>query len=66
MKMLTPENDNPAGMSWHVTKIDSESTLIFHAGGDPGFRTEFILIPEKAMGVVVMTNSWEHQIEPIA
>jgi len=65
-KMLTVENDNPAGLSFHVAKVDSVTTLIFQAGGDPGFRTEFILIPEKGMGVVVMTNSWEHQIEPLA
>ena len=65
-KMLTPENDNPAGLSFHVEKIDSITTLIFHAGGDPGFRTEFIIIPEKAIGVVMMTNSWEHQIQPLA
>jgi len=65
-KMLTPENDNPAGLSWHVAEVDSATTLIFHAGGDPGFRTELILIPEKAMGVIIMTNSWEHQIEPLA
>lgn len=65
-KMWSPENDNPAGLSWHVTKVDEKTTLVFHAGGDPGFRTELILIPEKALGVVVMTNSWEHQIEPLA
>jgi len=64
--MLTQQNGNPAGLSWHVQQVDSVTTLIFHAGGDPGFRTEIILIPEKAMGVVVMTNSWEHQIEPLA
>ncbi len=64
--MLTQQNDNPAGLSWHVQQVDSTTTLIFHAGGDPGFRTELILIPEKAMGVVIMTNSWEHQIEPLA
>jgi len=64
-KMLTPVNDNPAGLSFHVDKTDSV-TFIYHAGGDPGFRTEFILIPEKRLGVVVMTNQWEHQIEPLA
>jgi len=64
--MLKTEKDNPAGLSWHVQEIDSVTSLIFHAGGDPGFRTEFILIPEKAAGVIVMTNSWEHQIEPLA
>ena len=65
-KMFTLENDNPAGLSWHITEVDSTTTLIFHAGGDPGFRTEFVLIPEKAMGVIMMANSWEHQIEPLA
>ena len=65
-KMLTLENDNPAGLSWHITEVDSTMTLIFHAGGDPGFRTELILIPEKQLGVVIMANMWEHQIEPLA
>ncbi len=65
-KMLTPDNDNPAGLGFHIEKIDSGTTLIFHAGGDPGFRTEFILVPEKELGVVVLTNSWEHQVQPLA
>lgn len=65
-KMLTPENDHPAGLGFQVEKIDSMTTLIFHAGGDPGFRTEFILVPEKEQGVVVMTNAWEHQVQPLA
>ena len=37
-KMLTPDNENPAGLSWHIIKVDSATTLIYHAGGDPGFR----------------------------
>ena len=65
-EMLTSENDNPVGLSFHISVVDSVTTLVFHAGGDPGFRTEFLLIPEKKMGVVVMTNLWEHQIEPLA
>jgi tetratricopeptide (TPR) repeat protein len=40
--------------------------MLSHGGGDPGYRTEFYIIPEKRIGVIVMANCWEDPINPIA
>jgi CubicO group peptidase (beta-lactamase class C family) len=57
--------DNPVGISWLLEDFDNLK-LLSHGGGDPGYRTEFYIIPKKGLGVVVMANCWEDQINPIA
>lgn len=57
--------DNPFGVSWLIEDF-GQYRLLSHGGGDPGYRTEFYIIPEKSLGVVVMANCWEDQINPIA
>ncbi len=57
--------DNPVGISWLIEDFGPYK-LFSHGGGDPGYRTEFYIVPEKAVGVVVMANCWEDQINPIA
>jgi len=57
--------DNPVGISWLIEDFGPYK-LLSHGGGDPGYRTEFYIIPEKSIGVIVMANCWEDQINPIA
>lgn len=57
--------DNPVGISWLIENFGPYK-MFSHGGGDPGYRTEFYIIPDKAVGVVVMANCWEDQINPIA
>jgi len=57
--------DNPVGISWLIEDFGGYK-LFSHGGGDPGYRIEFYIIPEKSVGVVVMANCWEDQINPIA
>jgi CubicO group peptidase (beta-lactamase class C family) len=57
--------DNPVGISWLIEDFGPYG-LFSHGGGDPGYRTEFYIVPEKAIGVVVMANCWEDEINPIA
>ena len=57
--------DNPVGISWLIEDIGPYK-LFSHGGGDPGYRTEFYIIPEKSIGVIVMANGWEDPINPIA
>jgi len=57
--------DNPVGISWLIEDF-GQNKLFSHGGGDPGYRTEFYIIPEKSVGVIVMANCWEDQINPIA
>ncbi len=57
--------DNPVGISWLIEEFGPYK-LFSHGGGDPGYRTEFYIIPEKSAGVVVMANCWEDEINPIA
>jgi CubicO group peptidase (beta-lactamase class C family) len=57
--------DNSVGISWLIEDF-GPYRLFSHGGGDPGYRAEFYIIPEKAIGVIVMANCWEDQINPIA
>ncbi|NIM20422.1 MAG: serine hydrolase [Candidatus Latescibacteria bacterium] len=57
--------DNSFGLGWMLEEFGSYR-MYSHGGGDPGFRTEFYILPEESVGVVVMTNSWDEDINPIA
>jgi CubicO group peptidase (beta-lactamase class C family) len=43
------------GLSWFIGEYRGEKT-IGHGGGDTGFSTDFVMLPEKSMAVVVMCN----------
>ena len=49
------EYDEAVGLSWFITNYRGEQ-LIFHGGGDTGFRSNLYLLPEKGMAVVVLCN----------
>lgn len=44
------------GFGWYQAEIDGQSAFE-HGGGFPGWQTEFSFVPDKQMGVGVMTNS---------
>ncbi len=43
------------GIGWQVY-ADSNSTVLRHSGGGPGFSTEMQLCPEKNLGIVLFMN----------
>lgn len=59
----TPDNPRMPGeqhgyaMGWGVTDY-RDHTLISHAGGVNGYRSEIMLVPEADLAVVVLTNSY--------
>jgi len=46
------------GISWFLEKKDGQM-LVSHSGGDHGFVSDLVLIPDANMGLVLMCNS-EH------
>jgi CubicO group peptidase (beta-lactamase class C family) len=56
---------NTVGVSWMLEEI-GHCRLYSHGGGDPGYRTEFYIVPEESIGIIVMANSWDVNINPIA
>jgi len=47
--------ENYVGLSWFLREYRDEKT-IGHGGGDTGFNTNFIMLPEKSIAVVVLCN----------
>ena len=43
-------------LGW-FTGDDGDTHLIFHSGGNPGYRSMIVLVPAAKTGVVVLTNS---------
>lgn len=44
------------GLSWFIGEYKGHK-VISHIGGDTGFRSEFMILPDEEMAVVMMTNS---------
>ncbi len=49
------ESDNAVGLSWFLGSHRGEKT-ISHGGGDTGFNSFLLLLPERSSAVVVMCN----------
>ena len=47
--------ENSIGLSWFINNYNGEKT-IGHGGGDVGFSTNFVMLPEKSIAAVVMSN----------
>lgn len=47
--------DQSIGLSWFLGKYRGEAT-IGHGGGDTGFNTNFVLLPEKSLALIVLCN----------
>ena len=70
-EMLRPQNQdaslessNPIGLGWFLQRSilsegNGEIIVASHGGGTPLFRTSLAIMPEKKLGVVVLTNSTE-------
>jgi len=43
------------GLSWFLGEYNGNK-VVSHAGGDRGFRTQFILFPDQKFGIVLMLN----------
>lgn len=43
------------GLSWFLRDYKDEK-LVGHSGGDTGFGTYFMMVPEKSIGIVVLCN----------
>lgn len=48
------ENLN-VGLSWFIGNYKGNK-IIFHSGGDTGYRSQLVLVPEKNIGVVLACN----------
>ena len=66
-EMLRPQNEavtldfeKRIGLGWFLN-YDNETNqkIAFHTGGSPLFYTALVILPEKKIGVVVLTNSAE-------
>ena len=51
------EKFSNVGISWQLGKHRDYAT-VGHGGSDTGFRTDLLMIPDKRMAVVVVTNAW--------
>jgi tetratricopeptide (TPR) repeat protein len=58
-------NINSAGIGWHIEPFDGKK-MVYHDGGDPGYRTEFRMIPHLSLAVIIMRNCWEPPLTEIA
>lgn len=56
--------DSYIGLSWFLSKFRNENT-IGHSGGDTGFRTDFIMLPEKNVSIIVLCNLSPAPVENI-
>ncbi len=46
------------GLGWFLGQREGQRT-VFHSGGDTGFRSYILLLPEDAIGIVLASN-WEN------
>lgn len=53
------------GLFWYLGELDGHR-VVFHAGGDTGFRSFEILLPDDQIGVVVASNWYETDTPKIA
>ena len=56
-KMIKPsfESFSHIGLGFQLSKIDSKST-VGHYGGDKGYRSYLLMIPEEKIGLVLLAN----------
>jgi CubicO group peptidase (beta-lactamase class C family) len=54
-KIGREDSDNAMGLSWFLGSHRGEKT-VSHGGGDTGFNSYLILLPEKSSAVVVLCN----------
>jgi hypothetical protein len=45
------------GLSWFLSDYAGYQTVI-HGGGDIGYRTDFVMVPDAGVAVIVLSNYW--------
>lgn len=56
-KAQAPANgDAKVGLSWFLYDFEGHQ-MIGHSGGDPGYRSQFAMIPDKGIAVALLCNS---------
>jgi CubicO group peptidase (beta-lactamase class C family) len=45
------------GLSWFLSDYAGYQT-VFHGGGDIGYRTHFVMVPDAGVAVIVLSNYW--------
>ncbi|MBN1148269.1 MAG: beta-lactamase family protein [Anaerolineales bacterium] len=53
------------GLSWFISEYKGER-IIQHGGGDTGFRTHFVLLPERQAAAIVLCNTIPAPVEAVA
>lgn len=54
-KLLWKQYTRGIGLSWFMGRFNKIQT-IRHGGGDTGYATEFVMMPEKNIAIVVLSN----------
>ena len=52
------------GLSWFIGEYRGHKT-IYHSGGDVGYRTNFVMLPNKSAAIVVLFNAMPAPIEAV-
>jgi CubicO group peptidase (beta-lactamase class C family) len=65
LKAWTPDSLNKHyGLGWQVDSFGGKR-MVFHGGGGPGFRSNFVMIPEDKVCVFLLTNNENSNLDPL-
>lgn len=53
------------GLGWFLGEYRGETT-VYHSGGDPGFGAYLVLLPQRSIAVVVLSNYERGSVEQLA
>jgi CubicO group peptidase (beta-lactamase class C family) len=59
-----PYDSAAIGLSWMLAKRNGVWTVT-HGGGDLGFRSDILLVPDRKIGIVLMTNSGTNNVQEL-
>jgi CubicO group peptidase (beta-lactamase class C family) len=58
--------NNSYGEGWYIDKKEYQPyTLLYHSGGGTGMHALMAYIPEKKLGIVILTNTYNNKIPEI-
>ena len=63
-RVIDPQLES-IGLCWFVRKLPSGLTMLWHNGGTGGYRSFLAIVPDRKIGVVVLSNS-AHSVDEIA
>lgn len=53
------------GLGMHLVKLSSGRTVSFHNGGTGGFSSSMTIDPENKVGIIVLANKSDRQLDPV-